>query len=50
MVPTEDLQRIAGAAAGTVRHRGGTVLWAEPARAAALLEQAVPSLEGEPEP
>ncbi len=50
MVPTEDLQRIAGAAAGTVRHRGGTVLWAEPARAAALLEQAVPSLKGEPEP
>ena len=50
MVPTEDLQRIAGAAAGTVRHRGGTVLWAEPARATALLEQAVPSLKGEPEP
>jgi predicted ribosome quality control (RQC) complex YloA/Tae2 family protein len=50
MVPTEDLQRIPGAAAGTVRHRGGTVLWAEPARAAALLERAVPSLNREPEP
>ena len=50
MVPTEDLQRIAGAAAGTVRHRGGSVLWAEPARATALLERAVPSLKGEPEP
>jgi predicted ribosome quality control (RQC) complex YloA/Tae2 family protein len=50
MVPTEDLQRIPGAAAGTVRHRGGSVLWAEPARAAALLEQAVPSLKGEPVP
>ena len=37
MVPTDDLQRIPGAAPGTVRHRGGTVLWAVPAQAAALL-------------
>ena len=37
MVPVEDLQRIPGAAPGTVRHRGGTVLWAEPGRATALL-------------
>ncbi|MCP9910596.1 DUF814 domain-containing protein, partial [Cyanobium sp. BA20m-p-22] len=37
MVPTEDLQRIPGAAPGTVRHRGGTVLWGEPQRALSLL-------------
>ena len=40
MVPTEDLQRIPEAAPGTVRHRGGQVLWGEPQRAAALLAQA----------
>lgn len=49
MVPTEELQRIPGAAAGTVRHRGGTVLWGEPGRALALLG-AVPSLGRDPEP
>jgi predicted ribosome quality control (RQC) complex YloA/Tae2 family protein len=38
MVPTETLQRIPGAGAGTVRHRGGEILWGEPARALALLE------------
>jgi len=37
MVPTEELQRIPGAAPGTVRHRGGSVLWGEPQRALILL-------------
>ncbi|MEX1323417.1 MAG: NFACT RNA binding domain-containing protein [Synechococcaceae cyanobacterium] len=37
MVPVEDLQRIPGAAPGTVRHRGGEVLWGEPQRALSLL-------------
>ena len=37
MVPTNELQRIAGASAGTVRHRGGQVLWADPERALPLL-------------
>ena len=37
MVPTEELQRIPGAAPGTVRHRGGSVLWGEPLRALSLL-------------
>jgi predicted ribosome quality control (RQC) complex YloA/Tae2 family protein len=37
MVPTEDLQRLPGAAAGTVRHRGGKVVWGEPSRALSLL-------------
>jgi len=37
MVPTEELQRIPGAAPGTVRHRGGSVLWGEPQRAFSLL-------------
>lgn len=36
MVPTSDLQRIAGATAGAVRHRGGQVLWGEPERALSL--------------
>jgi predicted ribosome quality control (RQC) complex YloA/Tae2 family protein len=45
MVPCEELQRIAGAGPGTVRHRGGEVLWADPSRAAALL----PSLGREQE-
>jgi predicted ribosome quality control (RQC) complex YloA/Tae2 family protein len=40
MVPTTDLQRIAGAGPGTVRHRGGEVLWAVPERAAGLLAAA----------
>ncbi|MFM8258343.1 MAG: NFACT RNA binding domain-containing protein [Vulcanococcus sp.] len=50
MVPSEALQRIAGAGLGTVRHRGGAVLWAEPARAQALLSAAVHSLGREPQP
>jgi predicted ribosome quality control (RQC) complex YloA/Tae2 family protein len=37
MVPTTDLQRIPGSAPGTVRHRGGEVLWGEPERALTLL-------------
>jgi predicted ribosome quality control (RQC) complex YloA/Tae2 family protein len=45
MVPCEDLQRIAGAGPGTVRHRGGEVLWADPSRSAGLL----PSLDREQE-
>lgn len=37
MVATDQLQRIPGAGPGTVRHRGGEVLWADPQRAASLL-------------
>ncbi len=37
MVPVDALQRIPGAAPGTVRHRGGTVLWGVPERALSLL-------------
>ena len=33
MVPTDNLQRIAGAIPGTLRHRDGKVLWANPSRA-----------------
>lgn len=50
VVPCDDLQRIAGAGPGTVRHRGGEVLWADPGRAAALLAATPPSLGAEPEP
>jgi hypothetical protein len=38
MVEADTLQRIPGAALGTVRHGPGQVLWGEPARARALLE------------
>ena len=51
MVPTEELQRIAGAGPGTVRHRGGALLWGEPARAAAWLARRAAGSdapEGEP--
>ncbi|CAK6699336.1 NFACT family protein [Synechococcus sp. CBW1002] len=51
MVPTEELQRIPGAGPGTVRHRGGALLWGEPARAAAWLAQRAADSdapEGEP--
>jgi predicted ribosome quality control (RQC) complex YloA/Tae2 family protein len=44
MVPSEALQRIPGTGPGTVRHRGGDVLWAEPSRALRLLEPPVHSL------
>jgi predicted ribosome quality control (RQC) complex YloA/Tae2 family protein len=37
MVATDELQRIPGSAPGTVRHRGGDLLWGQPARALALL-------------
>jgi predicted ribosome quality control (RQC) complex YloA/Tae2 family protein len=37
MVPVEALQRLPGAEAGTVRHRGGEILWGQPDRALALL-------------
>jgi len=50
MVTAESLQRIPGAGPGTVRHRGGELLWADPQRAAALLAAAAPSLSGEPQP
>jgi hypothetical protein len=48
MVAVEDLQRIPGTAPGTVRHRGGTVLWAEPERATALLGAPNVAKEGTP--
>ena len=50
MVATDSLQRIPGAGAGTVRHRGGELLWAQPQRATALLQADAPSLGGEPQP
>jgi predicted ribosome quality control (RQC) complex YloA/Tae2 family protein len=37
MVPSDELQRIPGAAPGTVRHRGGAVIWGVPLRALTLL-------------
>ena len=37
MVPVDALQRIPGAAPGTVRHRGGEVIWGVPERALSLL-------------
>jgi hypothetical protein len=37
MVPSDELQRIPGAAPGTVRHRGGAVIWGVPQRALTLL-------------
>ncbi len=48
MVAAETLQRIAGAEPGTVRHRGGEILWGEPERAQVLLRSqpgALPSAE-----
>ena len=42
MVATEQLQRIAAAGPGTVRHEGGEILWGEPDRALALLNPAPP--------
>ena len=43
MVPAHDLQRIPAAAPGTVRHRGGAVIWGDPERARLALG-ATPSL------
>jgi predicted ribosome quality control (RQC) complex YloA/Tae2 family protein len=40
MVPVEGLQRLPGASTGTVRHRGGEILWGHPERARPLLEAA----------
>lgn len=37
MVPTEGLQRLPGSATGTVRHRGGEILWGQPEQARLLL-------------
>ena len=42
MVPVEGLQRIPGAAAGTVRHRPGEQFWGEPDRALSLLRAQQP--------
>jgi len=39
MVATDQLQRIAGAAPGTVRHNGGEVLWGDPQRGEGQLRQ-----------
>jgi predicted ribosome quality control (RQC) complex YloA/Tae2 family protein len=49
MVAAETLQRIPGAEPGTVRHRGGEILWGEPERAQALLRsQPGPEAAAEP--
>lgn len=50
MTPCEQLQRIPGAGPGTVRHRGGEVLWANPESADALLRGEPLSLNGDLEP
>ena len=50
MVASESLQRIPGAGPGTVRHRGGEVIWAEPARGSLLLTTPVHSLGRDSEP
>ena len=42
MVATEQLQRIAGAAPGTVRHSGGEVRWGDPERGEVQLRQGRP--------
>ena len=42
MVATEQLQRIAGAAPGTVRHSGGEVRWGDPQRGEVQLRQGRP--------
>ena len=46
MTPCEALQRIPGAGPGTVRHRGGEVIWAEPGQVHAVLRAAAPNLSG----
>ena len=42
LVPCDQLQRIPGAVIGTVRHRGGEILWGEPERARPWLASADP--------
>ena len=42
LVPCDQLQRIPGAVIGTVRHRGGEILWGEPERARPWLASAAP--------
>jgi len=51
-VPSDQLQRIAGAVAGTVTHRGGEVVWASPQRAAHWLAavDSVSKVPAEPGP
>ena len=47
LVATEQLQRIAGAAPGTVRHSGGEVRWGDPQRGEAQLQLCrTPTLTG----
>jgi predicted ribosome quality control (RQC) complex YloA/Tae2 family protein len=46
MTACEALQRIPGAGPGTVRHRGGEVLWADPQQASSLVLAAAPNLSG----
>ena len=48
MVAVEELQRIPGAVAGTVRHRGGEILWGEPERSRPLLAPPNVGEEGRP--
>jgi predicted ribosome quality control (RQC) complex YloA/Tae2 family protein len=43
MVPSDQLQRIAGAGPGTVRHRGGEVVWGDPGRGATLCSRSLGS-------
>ena len=50
MVDAGTLQRIPGAEPGTVRHRGGDVLWGEPERALPLLARAAAAGERQPPP
>jgi predicted ribosome quality control (RQC) complex YloA/Tae2 family protein len=48
MVAVEALQRIPGAVEGTVRHRGGEILWGEPERARAWLATPNVGVDGRP--
>jgi predicted ribosome quality control (RQC) complex YloA/Tae2 family protein len=48
MVAVEALQRIPGAVEGTVRHRGGEILWGEPERARHVLATPNVGVEGRP--
>ncbi|WP_370455544.1 NFACT RNA binding domain-containing protein [Synechococcus sp. RSCCF101] len=48
MVPADQLQRIPGTAPGTVRHRGAEVIWADPARACGVVQEASSEASGSP--